>query len=134
MSIKRDWNAYNRDVITEFRANGGKQRMLLLTTTGARSGQAHTTPLNYSTDGDRFVVIGSKGGSPTHPDWYHNLIKHPEATVELGREQFAVRATVADGAERERLFDQQATEMPFFARYRETTPRQIPVIILERTG
>ena len=139
MSSNRDWDAFNREVIAHFRANGGEGKVggkivpvILLTTTGAKSGLPRTTPLNYSRDGDRIIVIASKGGSPTHPDWYHNLVANPEVTVELGTERFQARASVAEGQERERLFDQQAALMPFFAKYQETTPRQIPVVILER--
>src|SRR5689334_14728444 len=126
MSYNRDWEAFNRDVIAQFRANGGqvpgrKYPVILLTTIGAKSGRPHTTPLNYSTDGDRIVVIASKAASPTHPDWYHNLVAHPQATIELGGERFAVRARVAEGAERQRLFDAQAALMPFFAEYQQRT-------------
>lgn len=134
MSSERNWVEDNRAVIEEFRANGGKQGLILLTTTGAKSGLPRTTPLCYSTDGDRLVVIASKGGSPTHPDWYRNLVAHPEVTIETGKEQFQARATAAEGAERQRLFDQQAAIWPFFTRYQETTPRQIPVIVFERLG
>ena len=139
MTYNRDWDAFNRDVIVEFRANGGqvagrKYPLILLTTTWAKSGLPRTTPLNYSIDGDRVIVIASKAAAPTHPDWYHNLVAHPEATIELGAEKFAVRARVAEGAERERLFDAQAALMPFFAEYQQQTARQIPVIIFERTS
>jgi deazaflavin-dependent oxidoreductase (nitroreductase family) len=137
----RDWQAFNEGVVEAFRANGGtvpgrwtNQPLLLLTTIGARSGLPQTTPLLYSTDGDRYVVIASKGGEPTHPDWYHNLLAHPEATVEVGSESFAVRVQVAAGAERRRLFDQQAALMPFFAEYERTTAREIPVVVLVRDG
>jgi deazaflavin-dependent oxidoreductase (nitroreductase family) len=78
------------------------------------------------------VVIASKGGEPSHPDWYHNLLAHPEATVEVGAENFPVRAQMAQGAERRRLFDQQAAQMPFFADYERTTHRTIPVVVLTR--
>jgi deazaflavin-dependent oxidoreductase (nitroreductase family) len=135
----RDWHAFNRGVVEGFRANGGVgpgrwagQPLLLLTTTGAKSGLPRTTPLLYSTDGDRWVVIASKGGEPTHPDWYYNLVAHPEAVVEVGGETVPVRAEVAQGAERRRLFDQQAAQMPFFADYERTTPRTIPVVVLTR--
>ena len=138
-STMRDWHAFNRGVVEQFRASGGvgpgrwaTQPLLLLTTTGARSGLPRTTPLLYSTDGDRFVVIASKGGELTHPDWYHNLLAHPEATVEVGTETVPVQATVAQGTERRRLFDQQAAQMPFFAEYELTTPRTIPVVVLTR--
>lgn len=139
MSYNRDWNAFNKDVIEQFRANGGdvpgrKYPVILLTTTGAKSGLPRTTPLNYSLDGDRIVVIASKAAAPTHPDWYHNLVAHPEAIVEIGTEKFPVRATIAEGAERQRLFDAQAALMPFFAEYQQQTTRQIPVVILERIG
>jgi deazaflavin-dependent oxidoreductase (nitroreductase family) len=137
MSNTIDWNARNRDVITEFRANGGKvgdgtNKLILLTTTGAKSGLLRVNPLNYSIDGDRIILIASKGAAPTNPDWYHNLVAHPEATVEIGTEKFQVRASVAEGQERQRLYDQQAALMPFFAKYQQQTTRQIPVIILER--
>ena len=137
MSYNRDWNAFNKDVIEQFRANGGQvpgqqNPLILLTTTGAKSGLPRTTPLNYSTDGDRIIVIASKAASPTHPDWYHNLIAHPEAMVEIGTEEFRVKAKTAEGEERQRLFDAQAALMPFFAEYQQQTTRQIPAIILER--
>ena len=139
MSWDRDWNAFNKDVIAQFRATGGqvpgrKYPLILLTTTGAKSGLPRTTPLNYSIDGDRIVVIASKAASPTHPDWYHNLLANPEAVIERATEIFRVRATVAEGDERERLFNAQAALMPFFADYQQQTTRQIPVIIFERIG
>jgi deazaflavin-dependent oxidoreductase (nitroreductase family) len=137
MSNTIDWNARNRDVITEFRANGGRvgdgtNKLILLTTTGAKSGLLRVNPLNYSIDGDRIILIASKGAAPTNPDWYHNLVAHPEVTVEIGTETFQMRASIAEGDERQRLFDQQAALMPFFAKYQQQTTRQIPVIILER--
>jgi deazaflavin-dependent oxidoreductase (nitroreductase family) len=139
MAWDRDWNAFNKDVIEQFRAQGGhvpgrKYPVLLLTTTGAKSGFPRTTPLNYSVDGDRIIVIASKAASPTHPDWYHNLVANPEATIEIGTETFPVRARIAAGEERERLFAAQAALMPFFADYQQQTTRQIPVIIFERIG
>jgi deazaflavin-dependent oxidoreductase (nitroreductase family) len=135
----RDWHEFNRGGVKQVRASGsvGSGRwadrpLLLLTTTGAKSGLPRTTPLLYSTDGDRFVVIASKGGERTHPDWYRNLLAHLEAVVEVGPETFAVRAEVAQGAERRRLFDQHAAQMPFFADYERTAPRTIPVVELTR--
>jgi deazaflavin-dependent oxidoreductase (nitroreductase family) len=132
-------NDFNNNVIAEFRANGGKvggpfagSPMLLLTTTGAKSGQPRTTPLVHTMDGDHIVIIASKGGAPTNPDWYHNLVANPTATVEMGTEKFQVRARVAEGEERQRLYDQQAALMPGFAEYQKKTTRQIPVVILER--
>jgi deazaflavin-dependent oxidoreductase (nitroreductase family) len=137
MSVEPDWNENNRGVIEEFRANGGKvgdemNKMMLLTTTGAKSGLLRVNPLAYSVDGDRIIVIASKGASPTNPDWYHNLVANPEVTVEVGSERFQARASIAEGEELQRLFDQQAAQMPFFAEYQKQTTRQIPVIILER--
>ncbi len=128
----RNWDEFNRGVIEEFRSKGGKKGLILLTTIGAKSGLPRTMPLNYSTDGDRLVVIASKGGSPTHPDWYHNLVANSEVMIETGRDRFQARASVAEGEERQRLFDQQAAIWPFFAKYQETTPRLIPVIVFER--
>jgi deazaflavin-dependent oxidoreductase (nitroreductase family) len=136
-----DYNEFNRQLIEEYRANGGKVTgifagapLLVLTTTGARSGQPRVTPLVYTTDNGRWVVIASKGGAPTHPDWYYNLRANPEVTVEVGAESFPARATITTGAERQRLFDQMAARMPNFAEYQRNTVRQLPVIVLERTG
>jgi deazaflavin-dependent oxidoreductase (nitroreductase family) len=136
-----DYNEFNRKLIEEFRENGGKVSgmfagapLLLLTTTGARSGQPRVAPLAYTTDNDRLVVIASKGGAPTHPDWFYNVRANPDVTVELGAEAFPARATILQGAERQRLFNQMAAQMPNFAEYQRNTTRQIPVIVLERVG
>jgi len=127
---------YNQVVIQQFRANGGKvqgpNQLILLTTTGAKSGQPRTTPVAYSTDGDRLVIIASKAGAPTNPDWYHNLLANPIVTVETGTETYQARATVAEEPERTRLYDQHAALMPGFAEYTKKTTRQIPVILLTR--
>ncbi|HEY7350497.1 MAG TPA: nitroreductase family deazaflavin-dependent oxidoreductase [Ktedonobacterales bacterium] len=127
---------YNQIVIEKFRANGGDvggpNPLLLLTTIGAKSGQPRTTPVAYSTDGTRLVIVASKGGGPTNPDWYHNLLANPIVTVELGDERFQARATVAKGQERERLYAQHAALMPGFAEYQRKTTRQIPVVLLDR--
>lgn len=132
---------FNQQLIEEFRANEGKVTgpfagapLLLLTSRGAKSGEVRTTPLVYTRDGDRLVVLASKGGAPTNPAWYHNLVTNPEATIELGDEKFEARATVAEGEERDRLFDAQAAQMPNFADYQRKTTRQIPVVVLERTS
>jgi deazaflavin-dependent oxidoreductase (nitroreductase family) len=129
---------FNQKLIEEFRANGGKVGgqfanlpVLLLTMTGAKSGKSRTTPLVYSKDGDRIVVIASMGGAPNNPDWYHNLVAHPMVEVEIGAERFPVRAVIAKGEERERLFNAQAKQMPMFAEYQKKTTRQIPVLVLE---
>lgn len=130
---------FNRQIISEFRANGGKvggqfegTPLLLLTHRGAKSGQERTNPLAYTTDGDRLVVIASKGGASTNPDWYYNLLANPEAKVEAGTDEFSVRASVPDRAERDRLFGQMAAQMPGFADYQRNTKRTIPVVVLER--
>jgi deazaflavin-dependent oxidoreductase (nitroreductase family) len=134
-------NDFNRNLIDEFRTNDGKVTgifggapLLLLTTTGAKSGRKHTSPLVYLTDGDRIVVFGSKGGAPSHPAWYHNLVANPGVAVELAGETFEAKAVVTDGAERERLFSAQKQAMPAFAEYETKTDRQIPVIVLERVS
>jgi deazaflavin-dependent oxidoreductase (nitroreductase family) len=128
-------NAYNNDLIEKFRANNGAMPngapLLLLGTTGAQSGQPRVNPLAYTRDGDRYVIIASKGGYATNPDWYHNLVATPEVTVEVGEKRFPARAIVTEGNERERLFNAQAALMPNFADYQTKTTRQIPVIVLE---
>ncbi len=131
---------FDADIIEQFRANGGRivhgpfagRTLLLLTTIGAKSGRPSTKPLGFTRDGDRYVVIASKGGAPTNPAWYHNLVANPRVTVEVGSERFEARATVAEGAERERLYAQQAAAIPVFGKYREMTTRRIPVVVLER--
>lgn len=130
---------FNTQVIEEFRANGGKvggmfegAPMLLLTTTGAKSGQPRIAPLVYTTDGDRIVIIASKGGAPTNPDWYYNIAANPEITVEIGGETFPARAEIAAEPERTRLFDAQAALMPGFREYQNNTTRIIPVITISR--
>jgi deazaflavin-dependent oxidoreductase (nitroreductase family) len=130
---------FNLNIIDEFRANGGEtfgmfkgRPLLLLTTTGARSGESRTTPLVYTRDGDRVVVIASKGGAPQHPAWYLNLRANPEVIVEIGTEKFEATASVADDAERDRLYAQQADMMPAFNDYQQKTSRRIPVVVLTR--
>jgi deazaflavin-dependent oxidoreductase (nitroreductase family) len=135
--MKRDWKAINRPIIEKFRKAGGrtsaKSPVLLLTTKGVRTGREHVTPLNFSRDGDRYIVMASKGGSPTHPDWYQNLVADPLVTVEADAERFAAKAHVSEGAERQRLLKIHSGAMPFFAAYdRRVKRRQIPVIALER--
>ena len=132
-------NDFNLKIIEEFRANGGEtfgmfkgRPLLLLTTTGSKSGEARTTPLVYSKDGDRLVIIASMGGAPKHPAWYLNLAANPGVTVELGTEKFAASASSAEGAERDRIYAQQAEMMPAFAEYQQKTTRRIPVVLLER--
>ena len=130
---------FNEGVIKEFRANqgvvGGQMKgmpVLLITMTGAKTGRTLTKPLVYTRDGDRIVIIASFAGAPHNPPWYHNLVANPVITVELGTETFKARAAVAPAAERQRLYDQQAKQMPIFADYQKKTTRQIPVLLLTR--
>jgi deazaflavin-dependent oxidoreductase (nitroreductase family) len=134
-----DMKEFNQRVITDFRANNGKvggqmenMPLLLVTMTGAKSGRTITLPLVYSTDGDRIVIIASYAGAPKNPSWYHNLVAHPVVTVELGGDKYQAKATVATGAERERLFKQQADLLPIFNDYQNKTTRRIPVFVLDR--
>ena len=134
-----EFDEWNRKIIEEFHANGGKVggqfaggSLLLLTTTGAKSGKRRVNPLAYTTDGDRLVIIASKGGAPSSPDWYYNLVAHPKVTVEVGTETFEVTATVVAGEERDILYAKQAALMPGFAEYQKKTTRKIPVVVLER--
>ena len=136
MSGPNDWN---KNIIEEFRAKGGKvsgmfegKPILLLHTTGAKSGQPRINPVAYTPDGERLVVIASKGGAPTNPDWYYNLVANPLVTVEVGTEQFQARAMVLAEPERTRLYQQMVTVMPGFAEYEKKTTRVIPVIALTR--
>jgi deazaflavin-dependent oxidoreductase (nitroreductase family) len=130
----------NRPVIEKFRKTGGAESgrsspVLLLTTKGARTGREHLTPLNFSRDGDRYIVMASKGGSAAHPDWYRNLVADPVVTVEADSERFTAKASFSEGEERQRLLKIHTAAMPFFGAYeRSVKRRQIPVIALERIG
>ncbi len=132
-----DWN---QSVIDEFRANAGKvaafegRPLLLLHHRGARSGIDRVNPLAYLPVGDAFAVFGSKAGAPTNPDWYHNLQANPETMVEVGNETIPVRARVAEGEERERIWTEQKRLNRNFADYETKTTRPIPVVILERVA
>ncbi len=134
-----DQNAYNRQLIEDFRAYRGKaggpmegRPLLLLTTTGAKSGQLRTMPMMYIRDGERLLVIASNAGAPAHPDWYRNLLAHPEVTVEVGTETFKATASVAEGAERQKLWNRIVGLYPFFADHQAKITRQIPVVVLTR--
>jgi deazaflavin-dependent oxidoreductase (nitroreductase family) len=129
---------FNRKVIEEFRANEGKvggpfegAPVLLLTSTGAKSGEQRTTPVVYQQDGERMVIFASKAGAPENPAWFHNLRANPTATVEVGPDTVDVEAVVTDGDERERLFSKQKELMPQFTDYEQKTTRQIPVVALQ---
>jgi deazaflavin-dependent oxidoreductase (nitroreductase family) len=142
MAVRSDYpdgNAYNVAVAEEFRANEGKvsgdwegRRIMLLTTTGAKSGKQHLTPLGFSMDGDRYVISAANGGAPSHPDWYHNLVANPIVTVEVGPETFSARAVVSEGEERDRLVVARSQSNPAFVRNQARTTRQIPLIWLDR--
>ncbi len=132
-------NDRNKTIIDEFRANGGKvggpfggRTLLLLHTKGAKSGKERINPVAYIKDGERYVVIASKGGADTNPDWYHNIVAHPELAVEVGTEKFQVRANVTEEPERTRLYNKMVEMMPGFDDYRKKTTRKIPVIVLTR--
>jgi deazaflavin-dependent oxidoreductase (nitroreductase family) len=132
-------SSWNRQRIEEFRANKGKiggpfkdAPMLLLTTTGAKSGKRHTIPLVYLPDNDRFVIFASNAGSPTDPDWYQNIVAHPQVTIEFGTETFDATATILTGEERDRLYNRQAEVNPVFADFQAKTTRVIPVIALQQ--
>jgi deazaflavin-dependent oxidoreductase (nitroreductase family) len=132
-----DQKEYNRKLIEDFRANRGDgpfagRPLLLLTTTGAKSGQPRTTPMMYVPDGERILVIASNAGAAAHPDWYHNLLAHPEVTVEAGADTFAARAVVLQGAERQQLWDRIVASYPFFTEHQAKITREIPVIALVR--
>jgi deazaflavin-dependent oxidoreductase (nitroreductase family) len=139
MEIRMTEADYNRQVIDEFRAGGGKVSgpvegftLLLLHTTGARSGRERVTPLAYQPLGDGWAVFAAHGGAPSHPDWFHNVMAHPETTIEIGTETIPVRARVAAGGEREQIWARQKLFFPRFAKWEERAEREIPVVILER--
>ena len=132
-------NDFNHSIIEEFHANGGKVGgpfegipLLLLTTTGAKSGKQRINPVAFTTDDERLVIVASKNGAPTHPDWYHNIVAHPDVTVEVGTDTFAARTTVVDGAERDKLFASMAAMIPVYAEYQAQITRTIPVVVLTR--
>jgi deazaflavin-dependent oxidoreductase (nitroreductase family) len=133
-----DRNDYNRQLIEEYRSNRskfagpGSRHLLLLTTTGAKSGKRYTAPMMYIPKDDRLLVIASNIGAPKHPDWYHNLVAHPEVTVEVGTETYQATAIVTQGAERQQLWTWIIEQYPFFAEHQTKTTRQIPVIALIR--
>ena len=139
MAESHDWNDWDRQIIEEFRANGGNvggqfagTPLLLLTTTGAKSGEPRTRPTSYLSEGGRINVFAGNRGAPTNPAWYHNLVAHPDVTVELGAEKFEARATVVDSAEGERLGRIQVQKISALAELAAKVTRQVPVILLER--
>ena len=136
-----DFNAWNQQIIAEFRANAGRlgssfegAPVLLLHTTGAKSGIERINPMMYQRVGDAFAVFASKGGAPTNPDWFHNLVAHPEVDVEFGTESVPMVARVAESSERNEIWARQKVEFPNFAEYEEKTDRVIPVVLLQRVS
>jgi deazaflavin-dependent oxidoreductase (nitroreductase family) len=136
--VANDWNDR---IIAEFRANHGQvggnfdgAPLLLLGTTGARSGEPRVNPMMYLAEGDRLMVFASFGGQPVNPAWYHNLKANPKVTVEVGDEVYEALATEVTGADRDRIYAEQATRYPGFAEYQEKTSRRIPVVALARLG
>jgi deazaflavin-dependent oxidoreductase (nitroreductase family) len=134
-----EMNDFNRGVIDEFRANHGAvggpfdgSPVVLLTTTGARTGQKRVNPLVALVEDGTLYVVASKGGAPTNPDWYHNLVAHPAVEVEFGDERFSAVATPVTGPERDRLFAAQVARQPGFADYAKATERMIPIVELRR--
>jgi deazaflavin-dependent oxidoreductase (nitroreductase family) len=139
--MSNSYRDFNQQLMADLRANGGRAtdgpfkggNLLILTTKGAKTGELREHPLAFSRDGDRHVVVASKGGAPTNPAWYHNLVANPVVTVEVEGERFDAKANVvAEDGEYERLYAQHARRMPGFNDYRRRTSRRIPVIVLER--
>jgi len=134
-----DYAAFTRMLMDDIRSHGAVttgplagRPLMILTTTGARTGQERTAIVTYTRDGDRYVIAASKSGAPTNPAWLYNLQANPEVTVELGGEKFRAGATVTSGAERDRLWNHHAEERPEFREYPKMTDRVIPMILLDR--
>ena len=128
------WAKYNEPVFEEARKNNGRSRrgeVIILHTIGAKSGREHVIPLNYSRDGDTYIVVASLGGSPRNPNWYHNLVANPDIDVDVGGKTMPMRARVTEGAERDALFAKQVAKHSFYAGFQKKTTRIIPVIALE---
>jgi deazaflavin-dependent oxidoreductase (nitroreductase family) len=137
MSVTNERLSWNQKIIDEFRANdglvGGRfegRTLLLLHTTGAKTGKERVNPVAYTRDGEQYVVIASKGGAPDNPDWYYNILAYPRLTVEVGTETFEVEAQVIEEPERTRLYNKMVEVFPGFDDYRRKTDRVIPVIKL----
>jgi deazaflavin-dependent oxidoreductase (nitroreductase family) len=130
------WQERNEPIIKEFRENGGKVKgwasLILLTTKGAKTGQTHIIPLMYVPYGNQILAIASKGGAVKNPEWYHNVLAHPDVMVEVGNEKFETTARILSGAEREKAFEKAVEVFPPYGQYQKKAPREIPVIALER--
>jgi deazaflavin-dependent oxidoreductase (nitroreductase family) len=136
MPTDAEFLARNREVIAEYRATAGQLAqmpfpVLLLTTTGARTGLARTSPLGYIVDGDAVFVVGSRAGTPRQPSWYRNLLADPAVTVELNGRTYAAKAVVVEGAERDRLLAAATAHNPLYGQYGTATGRTFPVVVLE---
>jgi deazaflavin-dependent oxidoreductase (nitroreductase family) len=136
-----DYNAFTRQLMADIRENGrpnsgpmAGRPLMILTTTGAKSGEPRSAVVTYTRDGDRYVIAASKSGAPTNPAWYFNLLANPKVGVEADKETFEATARVTEGEERQRLWDQHAGERPEFRDYPQKTSRVIPVILLERAS
>jgi deazaflavin-dependent oxidoreductase (nitroreductase family) len=135
-------NLFGEQHVRRYRETGGEvghtwrngSKILLLTTKGRKTGEPRTTPLIYENDGDRYVIVASKGGAPEHPGWYRNLAKDPEVEVQVMDEVFPARAHTAQGDERERLWRLAAQQWPDYDSYQKRTDREIPVVVLERAS
>jgi F420H(2)-dependent quinone reductase len=130
------WQERNEPIIKEFRENGGKVKgwapLILLTTKGAKTGLPRIIPLMYVPYGNQILAIASKGGAINHPEWYHNVLAHPDVTVEVGDETFETTARILTGTEREKAFEKAVEVFPPYGKYQKKAPREIPVIALER--
>jgi deazaflavin-dependent oxidoreductase (nitroreductase family) len=132
-----DMRERNQQVIERFRAGGPidgmhRERLLLLTTTGARTGRAHTTPMMFVRDGDRVLVMASNAGATKVPDWFRNIVANPDVTVELGDERYPATATALEGAEYDQKWEWIKEQYPFFADHEASAGRRIPVVVLVR--
>jgi deazaflavin-dependent oxidoreductase (nitroreductase family) len=134
-------NLFGKEHVRRYRETGGDvghiwkegSTVLLLTTTGRKSGEPRTTPLIYAQDGDRYVIVASKGGAPEHPGWYRNLEKSPDVELQVEDQIFPARARTASGEERDRLWRKANEVWPHYDEYARKTDREIPVVVLERT-
>lgn len=140
-SSTEDLLSFNRQIIDEFRANGGRcggqfegNPMVLITMKGAKTGRQLTSPLSYCADGDDCIIFASAGGSPAHPAWYFNLVANPDVVVERGEDKYDARAVLTAGEDRQQAFDKMVTAMPRFADYQAAVDREIPVFRLVRSG
>jgi deazaflavin-dependent oxidoreductase (nitroreductase family) len=137
-----DWDPaeFTKALVADMRAHGGRaasgpmagKPLIILTTTGARTGEPRTSIVTYHKDGDRFAIAASMGGAPKHPAWYHNLVANPDATIEVDNQTFKVRATDTSGAERDRLWNEHVAQLPEFGEYPKKTDRTIPMLLLDR--